>query len=49
MRHKSLTDVDSYLRMAESIDDALLKIITETDRTTFPQEKVCGTVSIIIC
>lgn len=35
-----LADVDSYLRTAESIDDALLKVITERDRTVFPQEKV---------
>ena len=39
-RHSILTDVNSYLHAAESIDDALLKIITEANRTLFPQEKV---------
>lgn len=39
-RHSILSDVNSYLHSAESIDDALLRIITEGDRTLFPQEKV---------
>ena len=39
-RHSILTDVNSYLHTAESIDNALLKIIIEANRTLFPQEKV---------
>lgn len=40
VRHNIIADVNSYLHTAESLDDALLKVIVEKDRTTFPQEKV---------
>lgn len=40
MRRNIVENVDSYLHTADSIDGALLKIITERDRATFPQQKV---------